>query len=107
MDGFEWNEGRDGIPYITLHDKPLPDSKSEHGGFDARIDSTDHATFYCIECKLEVAITRARLYRYNEDANEHGEKLLCLYFELACKRCKRTDSKKIYVNGHPLGTDWK
>ena len=104
---IKWSENEDVIQSAVLHKKPVAENKSGHSKFDARIDHTDHASFYCDDCKQEVIITELVLRKYNPEVIEGDEKLLCLHFELACTGCKKTDSKKMYINRSFGDICWK
>ena len=94
--------------HVTLYKKHVAENKSELGEFDAVIDSTDHISFYCNDCKQEVRITELILRKHNLEVIERDEKLLCLYFEFICTGCKRTDGRKMYINGpFPKSVVWK
>ncbi len=94
-----------GLKYVNLYDEHA-NTTSTHRKFDARIDDTDHATFYCEKCEREVRIVNLTFYKESKD--EHKLKLVyTLRFELFCEGCGASDTKKMYVNNSLLdGISW-
>ena len=90
-----------GQKWAILYDEHANRVTARSQKFDARIDDTDHAAFYCEKCNREVRIVE--LIFYKEASNKHKLKLVyTLWFELLCEGCGASDTKKMYLNSSLL-----
>ena len=90
-----------GLKWASLYDEHAK-TTSARRKFDARIDNTDHTSFYCEKCDREVRIVELTFYK--ESSNKHKLGLVyTLWFELFCEGCGASDKKKMYVNSPLLG----
>ncbi len=86
-----------GQKWAILYDEHASRVTARSRKFDARIDDTDHAAFYCEKCDREVRIVKLTFYK--EASNKHKLKLVyTLWFELLCEGCGASDTKKMYLN---------
>ena len=105
-DLIEFTDNGMGLKWAILYDEHAAKVPHASRKFDARIDNTDHAAFYCEKCDREVRIVQATFYKEAKD--EHKLKLVyVLRFELLCEVCGGSEMKKMYLNNPiPGNINW-
>lgn len=104
-DILKFSGGETGIKGVTLYDENA-NIQGDYAKFDARIDSTDHAAFYCEKCKREVRIVELEFFKHII----HKHKLKQVHeiqFTLLCESCGRHERKKMYLNSQLGDVNWK
>ncbi|HXG73987.1 MAG TPA: hypothetical protein VNK44_04120 [Candidatus Nitrosotenuis sp.] len=101
-DSIRYKDNNMGLKVAVLYDEHANRIAGISRKFDARIDDTDHAAFYCEKCDREVRVVELRIYK--EAKEKHKLELIyTLWFELLCEGCGASDNKKMYVNSQLLG----